>query len=327
MPYDSKVPSGAPPSYGEAVSNTTHIPPSVPPTPALSQDLNNLNVFRNLVQQHEIQEQLAYKLRQLENFDIVFICDDSGSMLTPCALGSQSPYAPRQTRWDELKQTLKTVVDIACTLDQDGIDVYFLNRTSLHNVTNAQQVEDAFRDKPYGYTPLANAFLEVLLNHAQPGRDGRKLLIVVATDGEPTTSTGQIDRNGVLSALRQRPDFVYTTFVALTDDDAVLSYLNWIDENVPRVDVVDDYASEKQQILAVQGPQFPFSRGDWVCKILLGSIDPSMDTWDERPVNRSSATGRRSTYAGGGYAGGYANRHNGSRTLKKKKGNDDCIVL
>ena len=41
-----------------------------------------------------------------------------------------------------------------------------------------------------------------------------------------------------------------------------MSYLNGWDKHIPRLDVVDDYKSERQQILAVQDKSFPFSFGD-----------------------------------------------------------------
>jgi hypothetical protein len=42
----------------------------------------------------------------------------------------------------------------------------------------------------------------------------------------------------------------------------VNSYLNDWDKRIPNLDVADDYRSERQEILKVQGKQFPFSFGD-----------------------------------------------------------------
>jgi len=41
-----------------------------------------------------------------------------------------------------------------------------------------------------------------------------------------------------------------------------MSYLNDWDKKISNLDVVDDYKSEKQQILEYQGQSFPFSFGD-----------------------------------------------------------------
>ncbi len=42
----------------------------------------------------------------------------------------------------------------------------------------------------------------------------------------------------------------------------IYSYLNNWDKKLPNLDVADDYRSERQEILKVQGKNFPFSFGD-----------------------------------------------------------------
>ena len=46
------------------------------------------------------------------------------------------------------------------------------------------------------------------------------------------------------------------------DDDDCMGYLNQWDRKIPNLDVVDDYRSEKKEILARQGKNFPFTYGD-----------------------------------------------------------------
>lgn len=41
-----------------------------------------------------------------------------------------------------------------------------------------------------------------------------------------------------------------------------MEYLNDWDKKISNLDVVDDYHSERQQILSIQGKDFPFSFGD-----------------------------------------------------------------
>jgi hypothetical protein len=50
-----------------------------------------------------------------------------------------------------------------------------------------------------------------------------------------------------------------------------MAYLNDWDRTIPNLDVVDDYKSEKKEILACQGKSFPFSYGD-VCTYFLTNI-------------------------------------------------------
>jgi hypothetical protein len=74
------------------------------------------------------------------------------------------------------------VADICTVLDSNGIDVYFLNRQPMLNVTNAQQIRQAFNIRPQGLTPLARALRSIIAaKHGQTS--GKKLLILIATDG------------------------------------------------------------------------------------------------------------------------------------------------
>ena len=51
---------------------------------------------------------------------------------------------------------------------------------------------------------------------------------------------------------RQPVDRVHVIFVACTDDENAVAYLNQWDRNVRNVDVIDDYWSERREILRVQ---------------------------------------------------------------------------
>ena len=80
-----------------------------------------------------------------------------------------------------------------------------------------------------------------------------------------------------------------------------MSYLNDWDVTIPNLDVVDDYKSEKKQILDCQGRSFPFSFGDvsgckwnianhlllfkYVVKIMMGGVDEWFDQLDEKKVS------------------------------------------
>lgn len=54
------------------------------------------------------------------SWEIVLICDDSGSMNTPLNNSNGSAFAKSVSRWDELKQTVSIIVDIAAVMDKDG---------------------------------------------------------------------------------------------------------------------------------------------------------------------------------------------------------------
>ena len=113
-----------------------------------------LERFKIIAQQYEIKPEFCQKLRQLEGFEIILLCDDSGSMST-IVDDNKDPFGKKMTRWDELKNTVRIVVDIASTLDKNGLDLYFLNRPPIYNVANFDQVQVAFQYQPNGYTPLS----------------------------------------------------------------------------------------------------------------------------------------------------------------------------
>ncbi|CAF3342735.1 unnamed protein product [Rotaria sp. Silwood2] len=235
-------------------------------------DQQRLEKFQQLFIQYEINATFASKLHSLDGYEIVFICDDSSSMSTELSDVS-GPYKKAPTRWDELKQTLSIVVDLASTLDPDGVDVYFLNREPMYNIIS-------------GPTPMVRVLRQVLKDKRNEIQQ-RKLLILLATDGEPTDDIGQprIDELRQFLLHERKPiDRILITIIACTDDDECMSYLNNWDKDIPNLDVVDDYRNEKKEILACQGKSFPFSYGDYVVKMLMGCIDPWFDELDEKKL-------------------------------------------
>lgn len=243
-----------------------------------------LQKLQAICAQHEIRADFVAKLRQLEEYEIVCLFDDSGSMAAPVKkAGFQDPFAPIPTRWSEAQLHATITVDLAACLDPDGIDIRFLNRPGFTNVATSQQVAGAFQLRPAGYTPLASAIRAIFLEKAAVIRE-RKLLLIILTDGKPTDDRGNERLEEFMTVLRDRPRNTFVSIVACTDDEGSVGYLNKLDREVPGLDVVDDYESEKKEVLRAQGPKFPFSFGDYVVKALLGAIDPSMDALDERRV-------------------------------------------
>ncbi|CAF1102438.1 unnamed protein product [Rotaria sordida] len=249
-----------------------------------------LKKFENIIHKYNINYDFAFRLRALEGFEIVMIIDDSSSMRTPIINYDHeyiSSFNQLPTRWDELKHIVSIIVDLAATLDPDGIDIYFLNRQPLLHVIDSSQLHETFSHLPTGPTPMTHV-LNYVLNLKRSHVNDRKLLILIATDGLPTDDNGQNDLNSLEKVLlyERYPsiDRMYVTFIACTNDVQIMASLNNFDKNIPYVDVLDDYQSERIEILNVQGKHFPFSYGDYVVKILLGSIDSWFDYLDEKKV-------------------------------------------
>jgi len=243
--------------------------------------------YKELCEIHSINPLFAQRMWRLQGYQIIIICDDSGSMNSQSnpLVTNDDPYNRPESRWEELKQTVGLVIDIATCINQSGVDVYFLNREGKENVKHKNELEDIFSKFPTknDLTPIVPKFREVLSNH---NSDYNKRLIILATDGEPSDSRGRTTTEAkneferLLKTERRYQDYV--TIAACTDDDSVMAYLNKWDIQIPRLDVVDDYGSERKEILSARGKKFQFNRGDYVVKLLMGSIDPYFDKLDEK---------------------------------------------
>lgn len=198
-------------------------------------------------------------LQQLRGFDIVMICDDSGSMKQRTENG---------TRWSELKDSVEALVKLCVKLDPDGIDIEFLNRKGRSNVKDAKSVKKLFKDGPSGSTRLAEAFARAVARKSQ-----RPMLIIIATDGEPDSMSSFV------AQLRRRPEDVYVSFLACTDSEKEVAYLDRLDNELPRVDVLDDYFSEREQVRLVH-PQADYTLGDHCARMLLGPVFEKYDNLD-----------------------------------------------
>lgn len=67
-------------------------------------------------------------------------------------------------------------------MDSNGVDVYFLNREPMLNVTDGRSVRQAFNMPPQGLTPLVPALRRILASKRNLTYE-KRLLILIATDG------------------------------------------------------------------------------------------------------------------------------------------------
>ena len=132
-----------------------------------------------------------------------------------------------------------------------------------------------------GATPLSRTIKNVIKENPVESLDIKNLLIIIATDGEPTDIQGYPNIPEFKQTLIDRPNYVFTNIVACTDDKRSIGYLNGLDRELPRLDVIDDYAMESAEVKRKNGPGFKFSFGDYVTKAMLGSINPDLDRNDE----------------------------------------------
>lgn len=120
----------------------------------------------------------------LNDFDIVFLIDDSGSM--------------RGNLWKEVEAALQVIVPICTERDVDGVDFYFLNNEDdrrFKNVTNPGVVAQIFQSvRPYALTPIGQRLNDVMRPYinalqtcqAKGAELPKPLNIIVITDGRPS---------------------------------------------------------------------------------------------------------------------------------------------
>ena len=233
--------------------------------------------IRDIAYDLDIRTDMAERLRKLCEYEIVIVCDDSGSMKTPVD-------NTERTRWDELCHIVKVVIRIGVIFDSNGVDIHFLNRESYRNVTNPRTVDKAFEKPPRGFTslvPVLNKLFESRL--ADRGRD-KKLLVFIATDGAPTDGNGNevIDELKHCMEKKRRADTTHVSFLLCTDEPACVKYMAEWDREMINVDVSDDFNTERNTIRKnPKNKDLPFSHGDYIVKALVGAIDRDIDRLNE----------------------------------------------
>ena len=234
--------------------------------------------FLAVCAKYRIHPEMAQKLLTLNKFEIVVVIDDSGSMNTPIE-GKQC------SRWDELREIVKIVVEIGIIFDTNGVDVHFLNSPETLKIKNPQEVDRIFDVDLCGYTPMVSTLKKVFKSDlARVGRD-KKLLVIVATDGEPTDYEGNEDLNRFEKVMKEtrNQETTFVSFLLCTDVPRYADLFQHYDASMRHVDVIDDYETEKAKVRERMGENYRFEYGDYVVKALIGSIHSEIDEINDPP--------------------------------------------
>ena len=274
-------------AYGFAPeANFNQAPP--PPYSPMQTGLSREETFRSIMMKYEISQEYSALLQKLTGFKIAFIFDDSGSMnstLNESPLNEMNKNSMvKATRWDELQYFANISLEIA-NFFNNGTDVYFLNKPPIKNIADVSQFMHHLKQlKPNGYTPLNKVF-NVVLNDNMDSIRERKLLIIILTDGEPSDDFGRTDIKSFKASLQSRTPMnkIFVNIITCTDDEESVAYLNRWDVQIPNLDVIDDYTSERKEVKKRNGSKYRFSYGDYVVKSMVGSVDPKLDRSDEKP--------------------------------------------
>lgn len=250
----------------------------------IKEDLKK-GTFDDLVRymaEYEIPIGVLSSILRLTEFKIKFIIDDSGSMSAPT---DQIRNGKKLTRFEEVHEILLILVKILSFVDVD-IEISFLNNSKIILLKRGYNFEETvklidqeFRKGPNGGTPIFKHLSNAFNNYEATA-------VYLFTDGEPSDSS--VDDVYNLIKHRKQPKKYPLTLVSCTSDDSAIEWMKNIDEEAMYVAEVDDFQSEKQEVLTKQGPVFPYTRGIWLMCILTGAICPNdLDNLDEsKPLTK-----------------------------------------
>lgn len=268
-----------------------------------------LSDLTQLFVKYEVPFGLLTKLLELPKYKLHFIIDDSGSMNEDSdALANQaSDYvknilAPSRvraadgtlTRWQEAEDRLHVLFDILAYLPVNDIKIRFFNRSKKlkfthHKLTPEQfaadahqQIRKAFSKTPDGGTPTMKMLKKAFKNKSA------LTMHYLFTDGEPKdASVAQISK---LVQERANPDINPLTFISCTNKEKEAAWMKEVEGIAPKTAELDDFISEKKEVLDKQGKGFPYSKGFWLLSQLVAAINPDdLDAMDEdMPLTRGT---------------------------------------
>lgn len=237
-------------------------------------------VVRVMCREWAVPDDVVFDLYKLALYDIVFLCDDSGSMV----------FEEKGERVDDLKMVLSYAARAASIFDDDGISVRFLNsNVSGDGIKSAAQVESLIKPNMFcGPTPLGTALENKVLNphFYQPYQSNslhKPLLVIIITDGTPAGEPRDYFEQ-VLSKVYRSSNGGEGIAIAVAQvgtDQNAQSFLGELDRKSPfgvMVDVTSNFELEQTELMR---KGLNLTPAMWVCKLLLGAIDPSYDEQDE----------------------------------------------
>lgn len=250
-PYSSVQQGVTPSKYGSAP----------PPTVAPSKYGSNPN---SAFKKYNIPPE---SLQLLEEYDIIFIVDDSTSM-----------NFNGGGRIIEVRETLVMFMELACEVDDDGVDLLFLNNPNGYNIKNpkdAQKIIDSITWA--GRTPTGKRINDVLTNYKtalNSNPNTKPLSIVVITDGDasdkPLLEATIVDCAKHMKNLG-KPKQVCFQFFQVGNDQNAKKFLEMLDDDLEKKYQIQDIVD------CVHSQDGNLSLKERFIKALVGAIDPNID--------------------------------------------------
>jgi len=246
----------------------------------------------------------------------IWVVDNSGSMqigdghriVEAGGEGGASIRAVPSTRWEEIQDTVRYHAEMAALLDSPTIfkllndpgmaagpqQFSVAHRGEAHVSGDIHVATETMRRaKPGGVTPLTRHIWEIQQSveemAPQLQREGKKIVVVLATDGLPTDEQGyggEYITNEFIRSLRSLEGLPVWLVVRLcTDEEPVTRFYNNLDGQLElSLEVLDDFIGEAHEV---------YRHNKWLNYALpmhrcreLGYHDRLFDLVDERPLTK-----------------------------------------
>ncbi|KAJ4362342.1 hypothetical protein N0V83_010435 [Neocucurbitaria cava] len=284
--------------------------------------------INQIIQRWRVAKEIANDVVKLALYDIVLYIDDSGSM----------QFEEEGSRIKDLRLILDRVSFAATLFDADGISLRFMN-TDLSSARDQQgrplqdgvategQIEQIMRGVQFkGLTPMGTSLRkkvidEIVLQKAAAGQLRKPVLVIAITDGQPAGEP----QNAVFDTIRYAFDTLQQRFpqygrggiafefAQVGNDEMAKKFLSKLDEDPqigPMIDCTSNYENEQEE-MSRANPPVDLTPDLWIIKLLLGAIDRSYDSKDEKT---NPAPGGYGAPPGGQYGGpqqGYGHQQPG----------------
>lgn len=211
-------------------------------------------------------------------------------------------------RIDDMKLILQKAAFAASLFDSDGIEVRFMNSsTQGNNVRTAQEVDQLIQHVQFkGLTPmgtqLKNKVIEPLLvQRARSNQLRKPVLIIIITDGQPAGEPEGAVFDAIKYASNELSRSPYGKgavsfqFAQVGNDLKARAFLGKLDDEPGVGELVDSTSNfeVEQDEMSHANPPVDLTPELWLLKLLLGAVDSSYDTKDEK--------GKRPGGSGGQY--------------------------
>ena len=252
--------------------------------PAYSTNITSTPGLPVLPVEETISEDIRKMLDATRELKKVFLIDDSGSMQTRVIIPQQSGPSIITTRWEELQSSLLTAFKLIKDLCNDGIDIYFLNRIPLLNVTNIEQIHSIFTTKPSGSTPLFKTLRAIYDKYKDYSVN---ISITIWTDGLPNPDD-VINAHNVFKLFypKNKTTKFGICIILCTDEENVLILYKKYDKKYP-LNVLDDYKTEMDNIHKIQKELISINQETYFALVFITPWCPELDSLNEKQISKA----------------------------------------